>query len=272
MSATSCPSPLPKLPRRLSGISTIPAPPPTTTAPPAAAGGDTGVQNVASVTMSAANTGTFALCLARSLAQITLSVAGLMTEKDLLNQIPSLPEIKDGACLVWLYGAGAAIAASTTFVGGLEFSTADHHGALSQRSLPHPFSRPAFRPRAGLEVAARTRSDRLNQFANAGCLKTASTPDGYGTQALVPPLIAGSMRRTKRRSPPSAGRPICFPGRRCPAALPAPSSVRATCRRSSDFGSGIVVRLSGAQADLMSTMALTGAGRRSRSPGRAISR
>ncbi len=85
------------------------------------AGGDAGVQNVASVTMSAANTGSFALCLARPLAQITLSVAGLMTEKDLLNQIPSLPEIKDGACLVWLYGAGAATAASTTFAGGLEF-------------------------------------------------------------------------------------------------------------------------------------------------------
>ena len=67
------------------------------------ASGDSGVQNVATVTMSAANTGTFALCLARPLATITLSVAGLMTEKDLLNQIPSPPEIKDGACLVWLY-------------------------------------------------------------------------------------------------------------------------------------------------------------------------
>ena len=84
------------------------------------ANGDSGVQNVATVTMSAANTGTFALCLARPLAQITLSVAGLMTEKDLLNQIPSLPEIKDGACLVWLWGAGAATAASTTFAGGIE--------------------------------------------------------------------------------------------------------------------------------------------------------
>jgi hypothetical protein len=71
--------------------------------------------------MSAANTGTFALCLAKPLAQITLSVAGLMTEKDLLNQIPSLPVIKDGACLVWVYGAGAATAASTTFAGGVEF-------------------------------------------------------------------------------------------------------------------------------------------------------
>lgn len=84
------------------------------------ASGDSGVQNVATVTMSAANTGTFALCLARPLAQISLSVLGLMTEKDLLNQIPSLPEIKDGACLVWLWGAGAATAANTTFAGGIE--------------------------------------------------------------------------------------------------------------------------------------------------------
>ena len=84
------------------------------------ASGDTGVRSVQTLTFSAANTGTGALCIARPLAQITLSVAGLMTEKDLLNQIPSLPVIKDGACLVWLYGAGAATAASTTLAGGIE--------------------------------------------------------------------------------------------------------------------------------------------------------
>jgi hypothetical protein len=71
--------------------------------------------------MSAANTGTFALVLARPLASITLSVAGLMTEKDLLNQIPSLPQVKDGACLGFILGAGAAVAASTTFAGQTEF-------------------------------------------------------------------------------------------------------------------------------------------------------
>ncbi len=84
------------------------------------ASGDSGVQNVATVTMSAANTGTFALCLARPLAQITLGVATVYHEKDLLNQIPSLPRIMDGACLVWLYTAGAATAASTTFMGHTE--------------------------------------------------------------------------------------------------------------------------------------------------------
>lgn len=84
------------------------------------ASGDSGVQNVASVTMSAANTGTFALCLARPLVNITLGVASLYHEKDLLNQIPSLPRVIDGACLVWLYTAGAATGASTTFMGHVE--------------------------------------------------------------------------------------------------------------------------------------------------------
>jgi hypothetical protein len=86
------------------------------------AAGDTGIQNAASITLSAASgAGTAALVLARPLAQITLSIAGLMTEKDLLNQIPSLPRIVDGACLTWLYASGAATAASSTFAGSTEF-------------------------------------------------------------------------------------------------------------------------------------------------------
>jgi hypothetical protein len=84
------------------------------------ASGDSGVRNVASVTMSAANTGTSALCLGKPLAQITLGVASLYHEKDLINQIPSLPVIRDGACIVPIFVAGAAVAASTTFVGHIE--------------------------------------------------------------------------------------------------------------------------------------------------------
>ena len=86
------------------------------------AGGDTGIQKFNTLTLSAASgtASTAALVLCKPLAQITLSVAGLMTEKDLLNQIPSLPVIKDGACLALLFGAGAATAASTTFAGSLE--------------------------------------------------------------------------------------------------------------------------------------------------------
>ena len=86
------------------------------------ASGDTGIRSVASVTLSAASgaASTAALVLCKPLAQISLSVAGLMTEKDLLNQIPSLPVIKDGACLTWLLGTGAAVAASSTFSGSAE--------------------------------------------------------------------------------------------------------------------------------------------------------
>ena len=84
------------------------------------ANGDTGVQNVATVTMSAANTGTGALCRARPLATIPITTVSVQAERDFLNQLPSLPIVKDGACLVWLYFAGAATGASTNFYGSAE--------------------------------------------------------------------------------------------------------------------------------------------------------
>lgn len=86
------------------------------------ASGDVGIRSFQSVQLSAASgAGTAALVLAKPLAQITLGVASLMTEKDLLNQIPSLPLIKDGACLGFILGTGAATAAATTFAGQTEF-------------------------------------------------------------------------------------------------------------------------------------------------------
>lgn len=85
------------------------------------ASGDTGIQSFQSIQLSAASgAGTAALVLVKPLARISLSQVGLMVEKDFLNQIPSMPVIKDGACLTWILGAGAAVAASTSFAGGLE--------------------------------------------------------------------------------------------------------------------------------------------------------
>lgn len=85
------------------------------------ASGDTGVSTVATVTFSAANTGTGALCLARPLLTLPLTTASVSAERDLLNQLPSLPRVMDGACLTWLYFAGAATGASTNFYGAVEF-------------------------------------------------------------------------------------------------------------------------------------------------------
>lgn len=84
------------------------------------ASGDTGVQNVATVTFSAANTGTGALCLVRPITSIPITTASVAAERDLVNQLPSMPRIMDGACLTWLYFAGAATAASTNFYGSIE--------------------------------------------------------------------------------------------------------------------------------------------------------
>jgi hypothetical protein len=86
------------------------------------ASGDTGIRSVDGVHITAASgtASTAVLVLVRPLAQVALSVVGLMTEKDLLNQIPSLPRIRDGACLGWIYGTGAATVASSTFSGATE--------------------------------------------------------------------------------------------------------------------------------------------------------
>lgn len=84
------------------------------------ASGDTGVQNVATVTFSAANTGTGALCIVRPLLTLPITTASVAAERDLVNQLPSLPRVVDGACLAWLYFAGAATAASTNFYGSME--------------------------------------------------------------------------------------------------------------------------------------------------------
>lgn len=85
------------------------------------AGGDLGVSSVQSVQLSAASgSGTAALVIAKPLLSIPITTAGVMSERDLLNQLPSLPQVKDGACLTWIYFAGAATAANTNFYGSTE--------------------------------------------------------------------------------------------------------------------------------------------------------
>lgn len=87
------------------------------------ASGDTGVKNVASVQFSAASgAGVMALCLARPLATLPITTAGVAAERDFLNQLPSLPRIYDGACLTWIFFAGANVAASSNFSGSLDMA------------------------------------------------------------------------------------------------------------------------------------------------------
>lgn len=87
------------------------------------ASGDTGIRSVQSIQLSAASlAGTAALVLCRPLATIPITTASVAAERDLMNQLPSLPRVQDGACLTWLYFAGAATANSTNFFGSVDFA------------------------------------------------------------------------------------------------------------------------------------------------------
>jgi hypothetical protein len=82
------------------------------------ANGDYGIQNVASVTLSAnSGSGAAALVLYKPICTIPLVAASISSARSFVNEIPSLPQIPDGACLTWLYFAGANTAASTNFYG-----------------------------------------------------------------------------------------------------------------------------------------------------------
>lgn len=80
-------------------------------------GGDTGIKSVESFTWSGggaySGSGVCALCLARPICDIMIPASGVLSERDLVNQLPSMPRIRDGACLAWmLFGTGATTTAS----------------------------------------------------------------------------------------------------------------------------------------------------------------
>lgn len=80
-------------------------------------GGDTGIRSIESFTWSAGTAytgaGVVALCIAKPLLDIMLPATGALSERDLVNQLPSLPRVRDGACLAWmLFGTGATTTAS----------------------------------------------------------------------------------------------------------------------------------------------------------------
>lgn len=82
--------------------------------------GDTGVQNVASITMSAATAGTIALCLAKPLITIPIVQISTIVERDFVNQFTTLARVYNNACLTWLYYTGAAAGINSNVYGSLE--------------------------------------------------------------------------------------------------------------------------------------------------------
>lgn len=86
------------------------------------AAGDTGIRSVEQFNYSVTHTsGVTNVVLCRPLLTLPMTTIGVASERDLLNQVPSLPRVYDGACLVWLMYAGAATPASSAFYGHLDF-------------------------------------------------------------------------------------------------------------------------------------------------------
>lgn len=88
------------------------------------AAGDSGIRLVEqfnySVTRGAGGVANVVLC--RPLLTLPMTTIGVAAERDLLNQLPSLPRVFDGACLTWLMYAGAATPISSGFFGHLDFA------------------------------------------------------------------------------------------------------------------------------------------------------
>ena len=86
------------------------------------AAGDAGIRSLQQTNYSVTHTsGETAWCLCRPLTSLPIGAVGAITERDLLNQFPSLPRIRDGACLAWLLMNGAATPANSGFYGNVEF-------------------------------------------------------------------------------------------------------------------------------------------------------
>lgn len=86
------------------------------------AAGDYGVRkyNYFKLSAASASASTARLCIVKPLCTIPLTTVSVMSERDLMNQLPSLPQVVDGACIVPLLYAGAAVAPSTNFYGAVE--------------------------------------------------------------------------------------------------------------------------------------------------------
>lgn len=88
------------------------------------AGGDAGIRNIQNIILAGAGvtTGVYNLCLAKPLLTLPMTTIGVAAERDLVNQLPSMPKVYDGACLTWLIYAGAAIPNNSAFYGHLDFA------------------------------------------------------------------------------------------------------------------------------------------------------
>jgi len=84
------------------------------------AAGDRGIRSVQSYALATGTTGTASLMLVRPLATIPLLAINTASERDYLYQLPSLPQVVDGACLGWIIQVGSTMGPSSVFLSTLD--------------------------------------------------------------------------------------------------------------------------------------------------------
>lgn len=86
------------------------------------ASGDTGVRAVTSYANASGSTGTVAFVYVKPLAFLPLPVVNIASERDMLYQIGSLPQVQDGACLGFVLHAAGALATGSAIQGYVDFA------------------------------------------------------------------------------------------------------------------------------------------------------
>lgn len=87
------------------------------------AAGDAGIRTCQNIILGTAGvtTGVYNLVFAKPLLSMPITTLGVASERDLVNQLPSMPRVYDGACLAWMIYAGSAIPNNSSFFGHLDF-------------------------------------------------------------------------------------------------------------------------------------------------------
>lgn len=87
------------------------------------AAGDAGIRTCQNIILAGAGvtTGVYNLVFAKPLLTLPMTTLGVAAERDLVNQLPSMPRVYDGACLGWMIYAGSAIPNNSAFYGHLDF-------------------------------------------------------------------------------------------------------------------------------------------------------
>ena len=87
--------------------------------------GDAGIRSIQTIQNSTSYvSGEYSVALCKPLLTLPITTQGIAAERDLVNQLPSMPQIQDGACLVWLMYSGAATPVNSAMYGHLDIGWA----------------------------------------------------------------------------------------------------------------------------------------------------